>query len=378
MSLLLCCFRSNLQEKEKSADLPKIVVTCHEEENSGRPLLERQLSGDDSTASESPEPKPAAAGPVKTELADKNDLSHAHEEVIQQMRNAIKEARGGNTAKTSEEKSTPAISLAASVAPDEVPDKPPVPPTKAIAVAKIKAAIAQSKEPRREKSPSQPKAQPQPQQSNNNDKMLNKSQIVKQINTQNNVQTAAIETTKAKVRAALLMAALETVQQEKAAAARAVPTNHGKSNGKPPCNNDTVNNAKQSIIVKNGDENSDPQLQRSQSAKGSSNINGDYADPQLHRSQSARGRRKISGEQTIRSPDKPKAVIWDFFEQGKSKHTCRTCGYTMSAKTKPGGLVRHLSLVHQAEYRRYNMRMESNWTHGMMEKNLNMKLPKNF
>ena len=67
------------------------------------------------------------------------------------------------------------------------------------------------------------------------------------------------------------MAALETVQQEKAAAARAVPTNHGggtKSNGKPPCNNDTVNNAKQSIIVKNGDENSDPQLQRSQSAKG--------------------------------------------------------------------------------------------------------------
>jgi len=360
MSLLLCCFRSNLQENEKSADLPKIVVTCHEEENSGRPLLERQLSGDESTASESPEPRPAAAaGPVKPELADKNDLSHAHEEVIQQMRNAIKEARGGNTAKTAEEKSTPAISLAASVAPDEVPDKPPVPPTKAIAVAKIKAAIAQSKQTRREESPSEAKAQPQPLQSNNSDK------------------TAAVEATKAKVRAALLMAALETVQQEKAAA-RASNAEPTKSNGKPPCNNDTVNNAKQSIIVKNGDENSDPQLQRSQSAKGSSNINGDYADPQLHRSQSARGRRKISGEQTIRSPDKPKAVIWDFFEQGKNKHTCRTCGYTMSAKTKPGGLVRHLSLVHQAEYRRYNMRMESNWTHGMMEKNLNMKLPKNF
>ena len=63
------------------------------------------------------------------------------------------------------------------------------------------------------------------------------------------------------------MAALETVQQEKAAA-RASNAEPTKSNGKPPCNNDTVNNAKQSIIVKNGDENSDPQLQRSQSAKG--------------------------------------------------------------------------------------------------------------
>ena len=76
-----------------------------------------------------------------------------------------------------------------------------------------------------------------------------------------------MEATKAKVRAALLMAALETVQQEKAAA-RASNAEPTKSNGKPPCNNDTVNNAKQSIIVKNGDENSDPQLQRSQSTKG--------------------------------------------------------------------------------------------------------------
>lgn len=91
------------------------------------------------------------------------------------------------------------------------------------------------------------------------------------------------------------------------------------------------------------------------------------------------GRRRSTGDEAnCRSTGKHKQLIWDFFEEGRNRSSCRTCGYTVSTKTNTGGLVRHLSLVHQREYREYTSRMDKNWTHGMMEKNLNMRIPKNF
>jgi len=72
-------------------------------------------------------------------------------------------------------------------------------------------------------------------------------------------------------------------------------------------------------------------------------------------------------------------TIWAFFEEGKGKKgTCKTCGYVVGIKHNHGGLTRHLSLVHQREYREYTARMEKNWTHGMMEKHLNIAVPKNI
>ena len=50
----------------------------------------------------------------------------------------------------------------------------------------------------------------------------------------------------------------------------------------------------------------------------------------------------------------------------------------VGCKNNKGGLTRHLSLVHQREYKLYTAKMEHNWTNNMMERNLNMKVPKNF
>ena len=93
-------------------------------------------------------------------------------------------------------------------------------------------------------------------------------------------------------------------------------------------------------------------------------------------------------------PEKKRETIWDFFEQGNKKGTCRyvfnvwilylsvrfprTCGYVVSCKNNKGGLTRHLSLVHQREYKMYTAKMEHNWTNGMLEKNLNMRVPANL
>ena len=56
----------------------------------------------------------------------------------------------------------------------------------------------------------------------------------------------------------------------------------------------------------------------------------------------------------------------------------RTCGYVVGIKNNKGALTRHLSLVHQREYKLYTAKMEQNWTNGMLEKNLNMRVPSNF
>ena len=102
--------------------------------------------------------------------------------------------------------------------------------------------------------------------------------------------------------------------------------------------------------------------------------------------------------------DKQKETIWQFFEEGNKKGTCRlvkyycyivtsphtkpnegvycllsrTCGYVVGIKNNKGGLTRHLSLVHQREYKLYTAKMDQNWTNGMLEKNLNMRVPANL
>jgi len=193
--VFLCCFGLK-RNKSESVDLPQIVITFHEENTdvNKNPRESILAPGVDFTC-------PAGAGApdyqdgactqqIKPKpLAKNDDLSKAHEEVITQMRRALKEARGGgdeargggdegkggaddqrgdtaekiNTLKRSEaiseQKATGVPQMAISVIgaagasgaiggdkPSLQGSKPPVPQTKALAVAKIRAAIAQAKQ----------------------------------------------------------------------------------------------------------------------------------------------------------------------------------------------------------------------------------------
>lgn len=133
-----CCLGTRKKKKkdEETLDLPRIVVTYHEEtvgkgstESTEDNLEEETYSND--------------VGKKKS-IANRDELSRAHQEVIDQMRNAIKEARGGNNAKSEDDSVAERKHIDDPKVEKEIA-KPPIATTKAAAVAKIRAAIAQSK-----------------------------------------------------------------------------------------------------------------------------------------------------------------------------------------------------------------------------------------
>ncbi|XP_023333761.1 uncharacterized protein LOC111705437 isoform X2 [Eurytemora carolleeae] len=219
------------------------------------------------------------------------------------MRIAIKEARGGGSNQTEASDKTVVSSRPGSTG--EI--KPPVPASKAAAVAKIRAAIAQSKS---------------ASSDDNCDKAVDKAGLndekkksEKETSSDESIKpNPAREAAVGKLKAAILAAALSKLDTEESQRTSAKRT-------------ESLNARNKSQKSQNGTENS-------------------------------RERRRSAGDESS-GRNKQKAVIWDFFEEGKKKCTCRTCGYIVNTKMNTGGLVRHLSLVHQREYREYTIRLQS-------------------
>eukprot|EP00092_Neocalanus_flemingeri_P071746 GFUD01088207.1.p1 GENE.GFUD01088207.1~~GFUD01088207.1.p1 ORF type:complete len:169 (-),score=64.78 GFUD01088207.1:28-534(-) len=111
--------------------VPEIIVTSPEDSSgSGVGVLAVQTKD---TIIKDVEEEKTETAPVKFRRSQKEDLARAHQDVIAQMRESM--ARGGpKRDKNTEVK-------------EKVGDhvKPPVPPTKAAAVAKIRETIAQAK-----------------------------------------------------------------------------------------------------------------------------------------------------------------------------------------------------------------------------------------
>lgn len=91
--------------------------------------------------------------------------------------------------------------------------------------------------------------------------------------------------------------------------------------------------------------------------------------------QSSMKRRKSTSEMVSRSNSvkkpKPKPMIWEHFDkvsnvQGK----CKICQMTLSCKYNTGNFVRHLQLAHKEVYRRYQNKIETQWTQSMLERSL--------
>jgi len=326
VAILFCCFRRQKKtlKREEPLDLPKIVVTCHEDTDGP----EDELDGSPTDARDpSLELEEEKVVKEKT-LADRDQLSRAHKEVIDQMRNAIKEARGGDKHSSGSVRSRP---------PSTIDDKPAVPATKAAAVAKIRAAIAQSKMSAESQGKKANCGTSLDSDTRNNPKIVKETPCDKNSNQPNPVKDAAV----GKLKAAILSAAIIGLDCDTRGSGGSVEDRRRKIS--------------------------------SQSMRGDCR---DYRGQEDTVAVDANTARRSSDGDTGSGKQKP--LIWDFFEEGKNKSSCRVCGYTVGKKTNTGGLVRHLSLVHQREYRQYTMRMEKNWTHGMMEKSLKMRIPKNF
>jgi len=324
------------------------------------------------------------AAPVKFRRSQKGELARAHQDVISQMRESMAEARGGPRRDTNPE-------VKENVAD---PVKPPVPPTKAAAVAKIREAIAQAK---RESSQDLATSHPENREEQPYVQAVAVVSLTPQASTEpevnctqqheqheqmkNAVEVAAMD----KIRATLLPhseTSQETGMEKSSAAAQSAENTCDHQAVAEKAERQAAVRAKIRAAlltaaagqVEDGEQRP-PQLgvrntdMRRLSTPSSGPLGGGSRDPAKEMR-----RKSASGLQQ----DKPRETIWEFFEEGKKKGTCKTCGYVVGIKNNKGGLTRHLSLVHQREYRDYTARMDKNWTHGMIEKNLNMRVPKNI
>jgi len=333
--------------------VPEIIVTSHED----APEEWQQTKGPEK------EIKEETSGEVQFRSAGQEELAQAHQNVIAEMRNSLAEARGAANRKRNS---------VAGTGPAEKTGKPPVPPTKAAAVAKIRETIAQAK---RESDKELSLTENIP--SNNVSVKENKHKSdpeSERLRIENNcsergdpADTATDEDKEAR-RAAIRAKLREAIL---GAAASGNLTQAPRLNNPPrPVNIQSrpVNNQPKLVSNQPRPVNSQPRPVNNQPR---------HVNNQIARNDSERGqvRRKSSGGG---QQEKPRETIWQFFEEGNKKGTCRTCGYVVGIKNNKGGLTRHLSLVHQKEYKLYTAQMEQNWTNGMLEKNLNMRVPTNF
>ena len=76
---------------------------------------------------------------------------------------------------------------------------------------------------------------------------------------------------------------------------------------------------------------------------------------------------------SLKKPSKPRPMIWEHFDDlpSSSQHAkCRICHMNLSCKFNTGNLVRHLQLAHKDVYRRYQNKMEQQWTQSCLERSL--------
>jgi len=136
--------KSGKEGRGSVEELPRIVVSSPEEvaverrENELRSEMEAAMAKEHQLA--------RAKEDMKTK-AKEDQLAKAHQDVIAQMREAMLEARGGSKVGTGGERERwderRLEREAAAKAKEQ--QKPPVPPTKAVAVAKIREAIAEAR-----------------------------------------------------------------------------------------------------------------------------------------------------------------------------------------------------------------------------------------
>lgn len=363
---LLCTDIPKESDEDCKLNLPRIVVTCHEEPG--------PIDGEEETVNASLQQRTPS---------EADQLAKAHQAVIDQMRSALKEARGGSKEDT---EGTPGIS--------QESGKPPVPANKAAAVAKIRAAIAQS----RVESPSgqplvapavalpdrtSPSDRPPPQPSekeDRNDPARTHAPVPISVISGGSAEPAAVSAPTAvnparaaavaKLKAALLGAALAQQAQQGAL------TGSVSQSAVP---------AAAAAASATGEQRTMQQQLPSSAAAAPPQMSAPKLLSHTHHGGVAGGgvgvKRSLSTGDPVNQAaggHQQRPLIWDFFEEGRSVGTCRTCGYEINIKRNRCGLVRHLSLVHKREYRDYTFRMDTNWTHGMMEKSLNMRVPKNI
>jgi len=351
--------------------VPEIIVTSPEDTTGSDFLVKSRIATDVET-------DVGETTPVKFRKSEKDELAKAHQDVIAQMRKSMAEARGDPRSDADPTVNEKAV----------LPEKPPIPPTKAKAVAKIREAIAQAK---REScqdlaaGPSNTKTDPESdvredEAAPDHAKIFTQSpaETLKEEEGQKNAnkesQSAAAGVAREKLRAALFPGArpqTEEVKCNHADTEQVAETEAEKAERKA-----AVRAKIRAALLSAAVGQVEASVQGPMLPAGKS-------DPRRLSTPSGMmagggttaGRRKSASGLP---QEKPKETIWEFFEEGKKKGTCKTCGYVVGIKHNKGGLTRHLSLVHQREYKDYNARMDKNWTHGMMERNLSMRVPKNI
>jgi len=154
-----------IEGEEQIQDLPRILITSPEDSAKGKSPAPSPLRGEECEVSkETPDAGTSDTNdriyPIhKKIVAEKEDLVLAHQDVIAHMRESLLEARGGgknnvpglrNSFRGKNEETKSEGCGESNKSENEIKTrnggKPPVPPTKAKAVAKIRETIAQAKQ----------------------------------------------------------------------------------------------------------------------------------------------------------------------------------------------------------------------------------------
>jgi len=343
--------------------VPEIIVTSHED------------VPDELVPAKPPETPGARPEETSEDLkfrkAGQDELAQAHQNVIQQMRNSLAEARG---ARGTPGDHGPTVS---GTSERDRNVKPPIPPTKAAAVAKIRETIAQAK---RASSSDLAGTENSP---GNNDLVKENKQMPgpeRSLETrrgeklENNYQAAAPP-----LEGKASPADSGAKQTHNSSEEQQNPTEEDKEARRAAIRaklrNAILGAAAGGVLTDSSRDKTEPRI-----------ANTRQAPPPPPPPPAAPTGRKEPAKRPVRransssgsQQEKQKETIWQFFQEGNKKGTCRTCGYVVGIKNNKGGLTRHLSLVHQREYKLYTAKMEQNWTNGMLEKNLNMRVPANL
>ena len=71
--------------------------------------------------------------------------------------------------------------------------------------------------------------------------------------------------------------------------------------------------------------------------------------------------------------NKPKPMIWDHFDtvaNSNQQGRCKACHMVISCKYNTGQFVRHLQLAHMDIFRKYQAKIQTEWTKSIVEKNI--------
>ena len=79
---------------------------------------------------------------------------------------------------------------------------------------------------------------------------------------------------------------------------------------------------------------------------------------------------KIGRSSSMRKA-KPKPMIWEHFDivpNNSLQGRCKVCHMTISCKHNTGQFVRHLQLAHMDVFRKYENKIQTEWTKSIVQK----------